>query len=129
MSSGFQRIADAVELAFDVVGLADIAVGLLAEVEFHAGRKEPFQRHLVDLQRRLAAILGAGEMPRRVEMGAVVGGERDLLHRRAFAVGKLLGLESRKPGHELLGAVVMIEVFDARQHARRIGGDAGLERH
>ena len=68
-------------------------------------------------------------MPRRVEMGAVVGGEGDLLHRRAFAVRQLLGLEPRKPGHELLGAVVMVEIFDTRQHARRIGGDAGLERN
>jgi hypothetical protein len=120
-------VADAVELALHVIGLADIAVRLGAEVELDAGGEEPLQRHLVDLQRRLAAIHRTGEMPWRVEMRAIVRGDRHTLDRRAFAVRQLLDLEAGEYLRELLGAFAVIDVLDTRQHVRRIRSNAGFE--
>ena len=54
-------------------GGRDIAVGEVAEVELDAGLQAPFERHLVDGDRALAAVHGRGEVPGRVEMRAVVG--------------------------------------------------------
>jgi hypothetical protein len=68
-------------------------------------------------------------MPGRIEVRAVVGGESDPLHRRAFAVRKLLRLEAGEHHGEILGALLVVHVFDLRQHAWRIGGDTGLERN
>ena len=122
-----ERMADAVELALHVIGLADIAVRLGAEVELDAGGEEPLQRHLVDLPRRLAAVHRTGEMPWRVEMRAIVRGDRHTLDRRAFAVRQLFDLEAGEYLRELLGAFAVIDVLDARQHVRRIRSNAGFE--
>jgi len=43
-----QRVADALELLFDVVGGHDVTIRQVSGVELHAGLKAPFQRHLVD---------------------------------------------------------------------------------
>ena len=66
-------MADALELGFDVLRGRHIAVLEMPEVELHAGIEAPFQRHLVDGDRALAAIHGGGEMIGRVEMRGVVG--------------------------------------------------------
>ena len=84
-----ERIADAIEFALHVVGGADIAVRLVAEIEFHAVGEAPLQRHLVDGDGALAVVHGRMKMIRRVEMRAVVGRDRHRLDRRAHAVRQL----------------------------------------
>jgi hypothetical protein len=67
-------VADALKLGLHVGRTRHIAVGELAEVEFHAGLQAPVQRQLVDGDGALAVIHGGGEMIRRVEMGGAMGG-------------------------------------------------------
>ena len=62
-------------------------------------------------------------------MGAVMGGDGDAFDRSAFAVRELLGLKSRKYRHELLGALAVVQILDARQHVGWIRDNPGLERH
>src|SRR5215211_6229117 len=124
----FELIADAIELALHVVGGADISVRLGAEVELHPVGQKPFQRDLVDLERRLAAVHRAVEMPRRIEMRSVVRGDRHPLDRRALAVGELLRFQPGKHRGELFCPLGMIAVGDLGQHARRVRGNPGFER-
>src|SRR5579883_2650300 len=84
---------DALELVLNVFRGCDIAVGEMAEVELDGRLQAPFERHLVDGPGALAAIHGGMEVPGRVEMGAVMGREVDLLDRPALAVGQILRLQ------------------------------------
>src|SRR5262249_19991671 len=68
-----------------------------------------------------------GEMPRRVKVGAVVCRNGDTLNRWPFAVRQLLHLEPGEDLCELLGALAVIDILDARQHVGRIRSDARLE--
>ena len=126
MSSGFNLILQPVELALHVVGGADVAVGLAAEVEFHRIVEAPLERHLIDGQRRLAVVHRGMEVIRRIEMRAVVRRDRNVLDRRARAIGKLI---DRHAEHlmEILRARLVIDVVDLRQHVGRIGRDARLQ--
>src|SRR5262249_48665379 len=83
----FERMADALELRFDVAGGGHIAVRESSGIELDARLEAPFERHLVDGDRALAAVHGGVKMVGRVEMGAIVSHERDQLDRPALAVG------------------------------------------
>src|SRR5262249_13723615 len=80
-------VPDALELSFDIAGARHITIGKMTEVELDARLKTPFEWDLVDRDRTLAAIHSGGEMPRRVEVGRVVGRESNPLDCPAFAVG------------------------------------------
>jgi hypothetical protein len=78
----------------------DVAVGHVAEVELHARAEAPFQRHLVDGDRAFAAVHRRMVVIGRVEMGAVVGGDLQALHRPAFAAGQICSRFS--PGKNII---------------------------
>jgi hypothetical protein len=113
--------------AFHVVGSAHIAVRLVAEVELHGVVEAPFERHLVDGHRRLAVIHRGMEMIGRIEVRAVVGRDRDLLHRGTGAVGKLVAPHAEH-SHEIVRAGLVIEIGDGGQHIGRVGRDPGFQR-
>ena len=83
-------MANALELLVDVGGGRDIAVRKMAEVEFHARLKAPFERHFVDRPRALALIHCRMVMPGRVEMGAVVSCELHAFDRPSLPVRQVL---------------------------------------
>ena len=72
-------MADALQLRFDVLGGGDVAVREVAEVELHAGLEAPFERHLVDGDRRASRPSSSRRMEviGRVQVGAVVGRQGD----------------------------------------------------
>jgi len=76
-----QRIADALELFVDVGGGCDIAVGKMAEVEFHPRLEAPLERHFVDRPGALPFVHRRMVVPGRVEMSAVVSRERHAFDR------------------------------------------------
>jgi hypothetical protein len=43
-----QRMADAFEFGFDILGGRNIAVGQMPKVQLDAGLQAPFQRHFID---------------------------------------------------------------------------------
>ena len=87
-------MADTLQLGLDVAGGRNIAVRQMPEVELHPWLEAPFQRHLIDGDRRAAtgnqrAVHGRMVMIGRVQMGAVMGGQADAFHRPAFAIGQI----------------------------------------
>ena len=99
----------------------------MPEVEFDAGLQAPFQRHLVDGPGTLAAVHGRMEVPGRIEMRAVMGGELHLLDRPALPVRQILGLQSIEELQHARQALLVIDVLDGRMAARRIGGHIVLQ--
>ena len=99
----------------------------MPEVELHARLKAPFQRHLVDGPGALAAVHGGMEVPGRIEMRAVVGGELHLLHRPALAVGQIFRLQPVEELQHSRQALLVIDVLDRRMPARRIGRHVVLQ--
>ena len=76
------------ERRLQVRDLDPLAPRHLAHVEPHAGAQEPVERQLVDRPRALAAA-GREVVPRRVDVRARVGDQRDRLRRPALAVGQV----------------------------------------
>ena len=121
-------MADALELGVDVGGGRDIAVGKMAEVEFHPGLKAPFERHFVDRPGALALVHCRVVVPRRVEMGAVVSCELHALDRPPLPVRQVLLPEAGKEWQDLRQALLMIDVLDLGSKPRRVGGNVVLQR-
>src|SRR5215472_2208209 len=82
-----ESMPDALELGFDVARARHVTIREMTEVELDAGLEAPFERDFVDGDRALAAVHRGSEMPRRVEVGGVVGREPDPLDSPSFAVG------------------------------------------
>ena len=128
---GLERVADALELGLDVGRRHHVAIGQVAKVQLHAGLKAPLQRHLVDgpglllLAQRL--VHGAVEVVGRIEVGAVVGRELNLLDRPAFAVGQVFLLQAGKEGLDLADGVFVGEVLDLGREGGRVGDDVVFE--
>src|ERR1700722_454703 len=101
----------------------------MTEVEFHAGLQAPFQRHLVDGPRTLAAIHGGMKVPGRVEMGTVMGGELDLFDGPALSVRQIFRLQSIEELQHARQSLLVIDVLDGRMVARRIGRNVVLQWH
>ncbi len=89
-------MADALELRLDLGGLDHVAVRQMAEVELHARLQAPFQRNLVDGKRPFPAVHGRVVVPRRVNVGAVVGGDLEHLDRPTLAIRQIGRLEARE---------------------------------
>src|SRR5262249_31480825 len=85
--------------------------------------------HLVDGDGALAAVHGRGEMPGRVEVGGVVGGQPDPFDRPAFAIGQLVLAQPGEELGEVGGGLAVGEVVDFRTEPRRVGGDVVFQRH
>src|SRR5262245_25240826 len=103
---------DTLELRLHIARRGDIAVGEMSEVELDGRLQAPLDRHLVDGDGAFTAIHGGGEMPRRIEMRAVVGGEVDMLDRPAFTVWQVRLLESGKEFADIGRSLPMIEIVD-----------------
>jgi hypothetical protein len=104
----------------------------MAEIELHRRLEAPFQRHLVDPPRRLAArhqrvVHGAEEVVWRIQMGAVMAADLDPLDRGVFAVRQIGDPHAHVVGDRRRG-LVMVDIVDLRQHMRRVAGDAGAQR-
>src|ERR1700685_4192600 len=69
------------------------------------------------------------EMPGRIEMRAVVSGERDLLHRPALAVRQVLRLQAFEELQHARQSLLMVDVLDGRMIAGRIGRHVVLQWH
>jgi len=125
-------VADAFELAFDVSRGGDIAVGQMPEIQLHGRLVAPFERHLINPPRWLAAglqgVVHGGEVViGGVQMCAVVGADGAALDGRIFTAWKLVDPNPHKLRHGG-GGLVVVDVFDLRQRVRRIALDPGLER-
>ena len=110
-------------------GAHHIAVVEFAEVELHPRLEAPFERHLVDGDGPLAAVHRRVVVPRRVDMGAVMGRKPDPLDRPALAIRQLLGLQPGEERAETFGGVRVGLVFDLGLEARRVRPDARFERN
>src|SRR4051812_5628104 len=69
------------------------------------------------------------EVPGRIEMRAVMGGERDLLHRPALAVRQILRLQPFEELQHARQSLLMVDVLDGRVIAGRIGRHVVLQWH
>jgi hypothetical protein len=101
----------------------------MAEVELDPRLEAPFERHLVDGDRALAAIHGRGEMPGCVEVGGIVGRERDPLDRPAFAIRQILLTQAGKELDDVGRGLAVGGIVDLRPVSRRVGGDVVFQRH
>ena len=63
----------------------------------------------------------------RVEMGAVVGREIDVLDRPALAVRQVFLLEAGEETRDLAGRVLVLVILDLGPERRGIGNDVVLE--
>ena len=72
-------------------------------------------------------VHGAVEVERRIQMRAIVGGQRDLLHGPAFAVGQVFLLQAGKERLDLADRVLVGEVLDLGLEGGRIGDDIVLQ--
>jgi hypothetical protein len=127
-----QGVADAVEFGLHLGGRHHVAVGQMAEVELDAGLEAPFQRHLVDRDRgtcaaRQTRILRGMEMPGRIQMGAVVGGQRHPFGGGGLAFGVVGRRGARQHGHELGQGVLVRLVGDLRRQRGRVGQHVVLQ--
>ena len=123
-----QRVADALQLRLHVGGGGDVAVREVAEVELHARLEAPLQRHLVDGDGALAAVHGGGEVPGRIEVRAVVGGDIDALHGPALAVRQLGRRQAGEERAHLRRALLVVDVGDLGLVAGRVRRDVALQR-
>ena len=121
-------MADALELRVDVGRRRDVAVGKMAEVEFHPALKTPFERHLVDRPGALALVHGRMIVPGRVEMGAVVRRELHALDGPSLPVRQILLLEPGKERQDLRQTLLVVGIFDLGAKPRRVGWDVVLQR-
>src|SRR5712671_5872598 len=69
------------------------------------------------------------KVPRRIEMGAVVGGKIYLLDRPALSVRKILGLQPLEELQHARQSLLVIDVLDRGMPARRISRHVILQRH
>ena len=122
-------MADALQFRFDIGGGGHVTVGEMTEVQFHARLEAPVERHFVDGDRALAVIHGGREVPRRIEMCGAMRGQPHPLEAPAFAVGQIFLLEAGKEFQDVGRGRFMIEIFDRRPVAGRIGGDVVLKRN
>src|SRR3954451_17412338 len=86
----------------------------LTEVELHAGLEAPVERHLVDRDRALAAVHRGSEVPGRVEVRAVVGGQAYPLESPALAVREVLLAQAGEERGQVRGRLLVVEVLDLR---------------
>jgi hypothetical protein len=121
-------VADAGELGFDLGGAHHMPVRQRSEIELDPGAIAPVERNLVDGRSRLAAIHRRGEVPGRVEMGAVVGRERDPLDCPALAVRQVLASKSGKVVLKRRHRVAMGMILDLRSEPRRISRNVVFQR-
>ena len=63
-------------------------------------------------------------MPRRIEMGAVMSRQRDMLYRPAFAIGQILLAQSRKEFHHVGGGFPKVRTLKAGQSVTQSFGRA-----
>jgi hypothetical protein len=124
--------ADACQLGLDVGCGDDGAIGEVTEVELHRRLKAPLERHVVDRDRRLLVaerfVHRRVKVVRRVEVGAVVGGQPHELHRPALAVGQVFALQAGKKTRDLLDRIAMGEVLDPRRERRWVAQHVVLEK-
>jgi hypothetical protein len=116
-----QLVADALQFVLHLPRRDDMAVGLGAEVELHAGLEAPFERHLVDGDGALALVHRRMEVIGRVEMRAVMGRQVDVLDRPALAVGQILFLEAGEEAGDLAGRVRVLVILDLGPERHGIG--------
>jgi len=96
----------------------------VAKVQFHPGLKAPLQGHIIDgggrafIAQRL--VHGGVKVVGRIQMRAVVGGELDHLDRPTLAIGQVLFFQAGKKRFDLFVSVLVVEVLDLRDVARRI---------
>src|ERR1700744_686591 len=69
------------------------------------------------------------EMPGRIKMRAVMGGERDLLHRPALAVRQVFRLQPLEELQHARQALLVVDILDGRMIAGRIGRHVILQWH
>ena len=122
-------MADALKLRVDVGGGRDIAVGKMAEVEFHPALEAPFERNLVDRPGALALVHRRMIVPGRIEMRAVVRRELHALDRPPLPVRQILSFSPGKNGRSCGETLLVVDVFDLGTSPRRIRRDVILQRH
>ena len=83
---GLKLIVDALEFGLHVVGLDDVAVGEMTEIELHPGAVEPVEGQLVDGLHPVPILVVGMVVPGRIDMGAVMGGQGDDLPGPALPV-------------------------------------------
>src|SRR5882724_7426862 len=69
------------------------------------------------------------EMPGRVEMRAVVGGELYLFHRPALTVGQIRSLQPVEELQHARQALLVVDILNGRMIARRVGRNVVLQWH
>src|SRR5690242_14412650 len=69
------------------------------------------------------------KVPGRIEMRAVVGGERDLLHRPTLAIRQVLRLQPFEELQHPRQPLLVVDVLDGRMIAGRIGRHVILQWH
>jgi len=69
------------------------------------------------------------KVPGRVEMRAVMGGERDLLDRPALTIAQILFLQSLEELQHARQSLLVVDVLDGRMVAGRIGRHVILQWH
>jgi hypothetical protein len=117
-------VADARQFSLHIGRRHHVPIRKVPEVEFHAGLEAPFQRHVMNGDRRLllaARVHGAVEVIRRIQVGAVVRRELHALDCPGLAVRQILTAQPREEGRDLLEGLVMREVLDLRCECRRVG--------
>jgi hypothetical protein len=116
---------------FDVGRRDHVAVVEVAEVQLHGRLEAPFQRHLVDRDRALLlpqlAVHRGVEVVGRIEVRAVVRGQRHALHGPAFAIGQVALAQAGEEGRDLPHRVLVREVFDLRREGGRVRHHVVLE--
>src|ERR1700730_16206544 len=69
------------------------------------------------------------EMPGRIEMRAVMGRKRDLLHRPALAVRQVLRLQTFEELQHARQPLLVVDILNGRMIAGRIGRHVVLQWH
>lgn len=64
----------------------------------------------------------------RIHMGAVVRGQGELFDGPAFTTGEIIGFEAGEEIDQLVGCLLVVEIFDAGTDRRRVGHNPHFER-
>jgi len=120
---------DTAQFSLYVPWCGDISVGKVAEVQLDAGRKAPFQGYFIDGNGSGSAVHGRMVVVWCVEMCAVVRPERQFFDCPTFLAWQVVGRKTGEKSGNLVCRLAMPEIFNLRQHERRIGRKSGLERY
>ncbi|MNI60493.1 hypothetical protein D3C73_1157150 [compost metagenome] len=116
-----QRVANACQLNFDLVGCHHMTIGHVSKIQFHPRLQAPIKRQLIDAKGRLTAIGGRGVMPGRVHVRAAVGGDVQSFGGPGFIARHLFELQAGEHRCHFRPALLVIHVIDLRQQRWRIG--------